>query len=80
MKLRKLIGALAPPLSRKLVCERCGQSFACGASLAGCWCAEVKLMDEQRAELRRKFQRCLCRECLEEFAREGNVAEARREA
>jgi hypothetical protein len=48
-----------------LVCEACGADFACGASLAGCWCTEVKLTDEARAELKSKYERCLCRNCLE---------------
>ena len=61
-------------------CEGCGKAFVCGATLAGCWCAEVKLTDEQRTELKAKYQRCLCRECLEEFAREGRIAESRKEA
>lgn len=56
-------------------CESCGQAFACGATLAGCWCAEVKLTETVRAELRRRFQRCLCRACLERFAVEDGARE-----
>ena len=52
-------------------CEACGQAFACGATLEGCWCAEVEVSEAVRAELRRRFQSCLCRACLERFAREG---------
>ncbi|MGB9180185.1 MAG: cysteine-rich CWC family protein [Pyrinomonadaceae bacterium] len=47
------------------VCAACGESFTCGATLNGCWCAEIKLSDETRAELRRNYQGCLCRTCLE---------------
>lgn len=68
MKLRKLIGALAPPLRRELVCERCGQPFTCGASLAGCWCEEIELSEAASAELRRNYRDCLCRTCLEQLA------------
>jgi hypothetical protein len=64
------------------ICESCGEPFACGAQLSGCWCAEVKVSEAVRAELRARFQRCLCRACLERFA-EGNgesVAETRSES
>jgi hypothetical protein len=50
------------------VCESCGAEFTCGASLAGCWCAEVELDEAARAELRSRFRRCLCRACLESYA------------
>jgi hypothetical protein len=49
-------------------CEACGQNFNCGAALAGCWCVEIKLSDAARQELRTRYQRCLCRACLESFA------------
>jgi hypothetical protein len=49
-------------------CESCGGEFACGATLKGCWCSEVKLSDAALAELRERFKGCLCRECLERFA------------
>jgi len=66
--LRKLAVLLTPGLSRDLVCESCGNSFSCGASLQGCWCAEVKLSDEDRAGLKGRYGDCLCRECLERIA------------
>jgi hypothetical protein len=49
-------------------CEACGESFACGASTGVCWCGEIKLSDAVREELRAKYQRCLCRACLEKLA------------
>ena len=45
-------GARAPE-----TCEACGKAFVCGATLAGCWCAEVKLTEEQREELKKKYSR-----------------------
>jgi len=51
-------------------CPACGQRFACGASLRGCWCAEIKLSDAARAELQRRYSGCLCRSCLERWAEE----------
>jgi hypothetical protein len=50
---------------RTLKCEACGNEFTCGASLKGCWCAEIKLDDQDRAALKSCYSDCLCRECLE---------------
>ncbi|PYS77433.1 MAG: hypothetical protein DMF67_02120 [Acidobacteria bacterium] len=66
--LRKLAVLVSPSLREPDACEACGQSFACGAAVAGCWCGEIKLSEEQRAELRARYQGCLCRACLERFA------------
>ncbi|HYO92336.1 MAG TPA: cysteine-rich CWC family protein, partial [Pyrinomonadaceae bacterium] len=46
-------------------CESCGATFSCGASATSCWCAEVKLSEAVRTELRARYERCLCRACLE---------------
>jgi hypothetical protein len=67
-KLRKLAVLVPPSLRGPSACESCGAEFVCGATLAGCWCSEVKLSDKTRAELRARFQTCLCRACLERFA------------
>jgi hypothetical protein len=53
------------------VCESCGEPFGCGAQSSGCWCAQVKLTEEMRNQLRERFKNCLCRACLERFARGG---------
>ena len=54
---------------RDLKCESCGKDFVCGMSLKGCWCAEIKLDEEIRSDLRSKYKECLCRECLENLSR-----------
>ncbi|HXD29767.1 MAG TPA: cysteine-rich CWC family protein [Pyrinomonadaceae bacterium] len=54
--------------SRPLTCESCGKEFNCGASLSGCWCGEIKLTDEARAELKERYRDCLCRDCLEKIS------------
>ncbi len=54
--------------SEPLTCEACGNSFTCGAALAGCWCSEVKLSERLRSTLRARYQSCLCPLCLERFA------------
>ena len=67
-ELRKLAGLVLPVLREPSVCEACGSEFSCGASLKGCWCSEIKLSDETRAELKASYRGCLCRECLERLA------------
>jgi hypothetical protein len=60
-------------------CEACGAEFTCGAgATAGCWCSEVKLSEALRARLRERYERCLCRACLESFAEleKGAIAES----
>jgi hypothetical protein len=69
MKLKKLVAQISPRFVREpSVCESCGEGFVCGATLAGCWCSEIKLSEATRAELRTRFRGCLCRACLERFA------------
>jgi Cysteine-rich CWC len=79
MKLGELAGLISPRSGcAPSACESCGAEFACGATLAGCWCSEIKLSDETRAELRSRFSGCLCRACLERFAA-GEAREQSRE-
>jgi hypothetical protein len=73
-KLRTLAGIVLPVLREASVCESCGSSFTCGANLGGCWCAEIKLSDETRAELKTLYRNCLCRECLERLSEPPAVA------
>jgi hypothetical protein len=47
-------------------CQRCGAQFGCGLSC--CWCDEIEVRDDVRAELQRRFTDCLCRACLETVA------------
>ena len=68
MKLRSLAKFIHPRFRDSSVCEACGNEFVCGATLAGCWCSEIKLTDEIRAELRKNYERCLCRDCLERWS------------
>jgi hypothetical protein len=77
MKVSKLIGVFAPQFREPSTCEACGARFTCGATLGGCWCSEVETSAEVRAELRGAYARCLCRDCLEAFARGERRAEAR---
>ena len=73
MELGELRSLFPSKWGKAEVCGACGKAFACGATLAGCWCAEVKLTEEQRVELKAKYQGCVCRECLEAAAAEGRT-------
>ena len=44
------------------LCESCGTAFECRAG--ACWCDEVPLTDQVRAELRARYRDCLCPPCL----------------
>ena len=45
-------------------CERCGETFGCGAGTGSCWCGDVDLSDTTRAALALSYERCLCPACL----------------
>ena len=68
--LRKLRDLILPDARTPRECEACGKPFVCGASLKGCWCFQIKLSAEARKELRGRYERCLCSECLMRFADE----------
>jgi hypothetical protein len=72
MRLREAAGLVLPQFREPSTCEACGASFTCGATLAGCWCTEIKLSEAVRADLRSRYERCLCRACLETFAEGEN--------
>src|ERR1041384_224694 len=65
MKLPALLTRVLPTLNRAQECPACGEPFACEINLNGCWCSEVKLSSETLQVLRSKYNRCLCRSCLE---------------
>jgi len=57
---------------RDLKCEACGNDFVCGVSLKGCWCSDVKVSDEARADMRVRYKDCLCKDCLEKQGKQEN--------
>jgi len=67
-KLSQISDIVSALLTRDRVCESCGKEFSCGASLQGCWCSEINLGPEARADLKARFHDCLCRSCLEQSA------------
>jgi hypothetical protein len=63
--LRELLSR--PIVKRQRKCEGCGNEFQCEIGLKGCWCTEIKLTDEQRADMKEKFSDCLCKDCLTSY-------------
>jgi Cysteine-rich CWC len=45
-------------------CGSCGATFACQASIGGCWCEDLKLQVETLAALQARYADCLCPQCL----------------
>ncbi|MEW6126421.1 MAG: cysteine-rich CWC family protein [Acidobacteriota bacterium] len=74
MVLRRLASFFIPSLRKPMTCQSCGENFICGAGLTGCWCMEVKLDTPTRAKMRQQFNDCLCRQCLEGFAKNSAVS------
>jgi hypothetical protein len=52
-------------IAANAACPRCGVAFRCGARDTQCACAAVLLDDALRAELRVRWQGCLCVGCLQ---------------
>ena len=52
-------------------CQKCGQTFECKAgSIMQCQCAGIQLTAEERAFIEKKYEDCLCINCLEILQRE----------
>jgi len=68
IKLWSFAARFVPGWRKQTKCPGCANQFSCGATLAGCWCSEIKLDEKTRAELSSKYSGCLCRRCLESFS------------
>lgn len=63
-----------PTLADKL-CPRCGTAFTCAVGdIARCQCHGVRLSAAQAAHVARRYEGCLCRDCLLELALEHGTA------
>ncbi|MGH9967787.1 MAG: cysteine-rich CWC family protein [Pyrinomonadaceae bacterium] len=71
--LKRFAAVISPRWRDPATCSACGGEFTCGATLAGCWCGEIKLTDATRAELRSRYSGCLCRKCLESLVAQTSV-------
>ncbi|MEW6212502.1 MAG: cysteine-rich CWC family protein [Acidobacteriota bacterium] len=69
--MRRILAIISPRWRKPYDCERCGQKTVCGATFLGCWCSEFKLSEQVRSDLRGKYARCLCRECMERLSLDG---------
>jgi hypothetical protein len=58
---------VAEIISDKLICESCNNEFFCGANVGECWCFAVEVEAETLADLRERFNSCLCEDCLLKF-------------
>ena len=55
-------------------CPACGSEFRCGVSLKGCWCRDVELPAVAFELAKARYEKCLCRACLEKLAEESRAA------
>jgi hypothetical protein len=53
-------------------CPKCQATFTCCNETSGCWCETIRLEKETLLHLRENYNNCLCKDCLEKFAGEGN--------
>jgi hypothetical protein len=60
-KLNRNSSAQAP---KQKICEACGIQFPCSSSGGPCWCEDVKVSRETLAEIRSRYNECLCPKCL----------------
>jgi len=61
---------------RAATCPRCGGAFACGVGAdraTPCFCVSFELGDQRLAELRAKWDDCLCAACLAALARDPEL-------
>ena len=66
-EIKKLLSIFSTRWRAPETCAACGEKFVCGATLAGCWCREIKLSEETRTELKERYKGCLCKNCLEKL-------------
>ncbi|MFM9905728.1 MAG: cysteine-rich CWC family protein [Pyrinomonadaceae bacterium] len=68
MKLKTALGLFSEKYKDASICESCGDEFICGATIKGCWCMNIKVSDQARADMKEKYAKCLCAECLSRYA------------
>lgn len=69
MKVKKMPGLISEKNTEPQACESCGEDFICGVTQKECWCIDLNLTEKARSGLRSKFDECLCKKCLEKFAK-----------
>ena len=63
--------------SGSAICPACGEEFGCSANACetpptDCWCFAIRLDEAAIAELKSRYEGCLCNKCLGAFARDVN--------
>ncbi|MBO9658081.1 MAG: cysteine-rich CWC family protein [Chitinophagaceae bacterium] len=54
-------------------CPRCGNGFACKpGNITQCQCFGISITEEQRAYMDKKYNDCLCKDCLIHLQSEVN--------
>ena len=71
--IRKALGIFSEKYKDPSVCESCGDEYICGATVKGCWCMKLEVSDEARAEMKAKYKKCLCPNCLAAYASGSKV-------
>jgi hypothetical protein len=50
------------------LCQNCGELFICRADdILNCQCSKVQISERTKSEIAKKFQDCLCVNCLIDF-------------
>jgi len=59
--------------SEPKICGSCGNVFGCGAKAEGCWCVDFSIASEIAAELKLKYEDCLCSACLSAVTTQASI-------
>ncbi|MGP1514699.1 MAG: cysteine-rich CWC family protein [Bacteroidales bacterium] len=51
----------------KKICPECGKEFVCQHDVS-CFCMQYSLCSDVLAFLKKKYDNCLCEECLRKYA------------
>jgi len=60
-------GPASSKQGNRKTCQACNKEFLCGAMGPGCWCEEIHLTAAARDDIARRYEDCLCRDCLSKF-------------
>ena len=66
------------PAKELKICPRCNKKFECHpGNIVQCQCYGIVLSAEQKAWIKEKHHDCLCKNCLEQLAKEPNPLKER---
>ena len=64
MNARKPVKSAPAQPPKQKICEACGAQFPCSSPWGPCWCEDVKVSSQTLAEIRTRYNECLCPKCL----------------